>query len=298
MADKPIIDSLLVVDFYKDTMGQMIFHKHPEVPVKFAFRNRHTHIRLADCIGLGALRENLEHLRSLTFTAHELNYLAGILQYHKPMFGPDYIEFLKTFRLPGFHLDTHDGQLILEFFGSWPCVSRWETLAMQLVAELFGVAQVFDLSVSNPRAPFVAGEERLRDKVQFFKDNPRVVFSDFGTRRRFSRAWQDYVIHMLVENFGTHANQFRGTSNTFLAMKYGLTPMGTNAHELPMVYSAIYRQADEDAHRLSSQLRVLEDWEQEYGLALSIFLPDTFGSNYFFSEIVPPEMYIRWKGSR
>lgn len=63
-------------------------------------------------------------------------------------------------------------------------------------------------------------------------------------------------------------------------MKYGLTRMGTNAHELPMVYSAIYRAEDETARRLVSQARVLGDWEQQYGLGLSIFLPDTFGSDY------------------
>src|SRR5437870_1267799 len=81
-------------------------------------------------------------------------------------------------------------------------------------------------------------------------------------------------------------------------MKYGITPMGTSAHELPMVYSAIYGNEDEAAQRLISQLRVLEDWEAEYALALSIFLPDTFGSDYFFSKIVPRDMYLRWKGSR
>jgi nicotinate phosphoribosyltransferase len=92
--------------------------------------------------------------------------------------------------------------------------------------------------------------------------------------------------------------QFRGTSNTLLAMKYGLTPMGTNAHELPMVYSAIHRQQDNAEGRLISGLRVLEDWEAEYGLGLSIFLPDTYGSDYFFSQIVPRDMLARWKGSR
>ena len=74
--------------------------------------------------------------------------------------------------------------------------------------------------------------------------------------------------------------------------------MGTNAHELPMVYSAIYRREDENAQRLVSSQRVIEDWEAEYGLGLSIFLPDTYGSDYFFNKVVTPRMLQSWKGSR
>jgi nicotinate phosphoribosyltransferase len=147
------------------------------------------------------------------------------------------------------------------------------------------------------------GKRRLDEKIRMFKANPSITFSDFGTRRRFSRAWHEYVVSHLAEQFPAPGvfvdnKQFRGTSNTLLAMKYGLTPMGTNAHELPMVYSAIYRREDEQARKLVSSLRVLEDWEAEYGLGLSIFLPDTYGSDYFFREIVLPEMLKRWKGSR
>jgi nicotinate phosphoribosyltransferase len=64
-----------------------------------------------------------------------------------------------------------------------------------------------------------------------------------------------------------------------------------------MVYSAIYRDEDMAAGHLVSQLRLLQDWEDEYGLALSIFLPDTYGSDQFF-KLVPPDMIARWKGSR
>src|ERR1700752_22518 len=133
--DQPIIQSLLDVDFYKDTMGQAIFHRHAAVPVKFAFQNRHKNIRLAECIDLAKLRENLEHVRSLRFSRQELHFLMGTFEYSQPMFKLDYIEFLETFRLPEFHLEVRDGQLVLEFFGEWAYVSRWETPAMQVVSE-------------------------------------------------------------------------------------------------------------------------------------------------------------------
>jgi len=294
--DKPIIQSLLDVDFYKDTMGQAIFHRHANVPVKFAFQNRHEDVRLAECIDVARLRENLEHVRSLRFTRQELHFLMGTFEYSQPMFKLDYIEFLQTLKLPEFHIDTHDGQLELEFLGDWANVSRWETLALQVVSELYGAHEMRDAS-------WPEGERRLDEKIKAFKSNPRITFSDFGTRRRFSRAWQERVVERLAEKFPAESvfvdnAQFRGSSNTLLAMKYGLTPMGTSAHELPMVYSAIYRDEDEKAQRLVSSERVLEDWEAEYGLGLSVFLPDTYGSDYFFSKVVPQRMLKTWKGSR
>jgi nicotinate phosphoribosyltransferase len=239
----------------------------------------------------------------LRFNRQELHFLMGTFEYHQPTFKLDYIEFLKTFRLPEFHLEVRDGQLILEFFGDWAYVSRWETPAMQVVAELHSEYQSRGLTNAQRDQMWSEGRRRLAEKVKTFKSNPGITFSDFGTRRRFSRAWQDEVIATLAREFPaegafTDNRQFRGTSNTSLAMKYGLTPIGTNAHELPMVYSAIYREEDEAASRLVSQLRVLEDWEAEYGLSLSIMLPDTYGSDYFFSKIVPEEMLRTWKGSR
>lgn len=287
MADEPIIQSLLDLDFYKDTMGQAIFHRHATVPVRFEFRSRHTHVRLAECIDLAKLRENLEHLRGLQFTPQELDFLRSLRSSRGPMFQPDYIQFLRAFRLPEFHLDVRDGQLMLEFSGAWPSVSRWETLALQVVSELYGEFQGATMRDK--------GNRRLDEKIKTFKRNRGITFSDFGSRRRWTRKWQEHVISRLAEEI---PGQFRGTSNSLLSMKYNLAPMGTIAHELPMVYSAIYRDEDERAQRLVSSQRVLEDWEAEYGLDLSIFLPDTYGSEYFFSHVVSNHMLKTWKGSR
>ena len=212
MADQPIIHSLLDVDFYKDTMGQMIFHRHPAVPVKLEFRNRHTHVRLAERIDLAKLRENLQHLRGLQFTPQELDFLRSIRSSSRPMFQPDYIQFLHTLRLPEFHLDVRDGQLALEFFGPWTSVSRWETLALQVVSELYGEFQSRDINLDE-------GNLRLDEKIEMLKRNPRITFSDFGSRRRWSRKWQEHVVARLAEELPV---QFRGTCNSHLSMKYDL----------------------------------------------------------------------------
>jgi nicotinate phosphoribosyltransferase len=161
------------------------------------------------------------------------------LEHHHP--GPcssDYIQFLQTFRLPEFHLDVRDGQLTLEFLGAWPSVSRWETLALQVVSELYGEFQSRDLRASERAAIWDEGNRRLDEKIQAIKRNPGITLSDFGSRRRWSRKWQEHVVGRLAEEL---PGQFRGTSNSDLSMKLTISPMGTNAHELPMVYSAIAR---------------------------------------------------------
>ena len=103
------------------------------------------------------------------------------------------------------------------------------------------------------------GNRRLDEKIQAIQRNPGITLSDFGSRRRWSRKWQVHVVGRLAEEL---PGQFRGTSNSDLSMKLTISPMGTNAHELPMVYSAIYRDEDERAQRLVSSQRVLEDWEE------------------------------------
>ena len=120
---------------------------------------------------------------------------------------------------------------------------------------------------------------RLLDKIYTLRSAPGIAFSDFGTRRRFSSAWQHYVYEALMQelNGGSPSGQFLGTSNTYEAMVTGLVPMGTSAHELPMVIAGILDQGDDDPAWLRrAQRQVIDDWWDQYGWGLSIFLPDTF----------------------
>ena len=294
MRDQPIISSLLDVDFYKLSMGQMIYHLHPNVPVTFSFINRSKSVSLPRFIDIGRLREELEHCRSLRFTSQELHYVMGTYEYDQPMFSVDFIKFLNTLALPEFQLEEYDGQFVLNFAGAWSTGTYWETIGMSVMNELFFRSMMTSYSRFEREQAEANGRLRLGDKVRKLRDNSDITFSDFGTRRRFSRSWQDYVVGTLSEEL---PGQFKGTSNVLLAQKYGVMPTGTNAHELPMVYSGIYREED-DVDPASSQRRVLTDWETEYSLGLSLFLPDTFGSNWFFENVVTEDQLRRWKGSR
>jgi nicotinate phosphoribosyltransferase len=117
-----------------------------------------------------------------------------------------------------------------------------------------------------------------------------VSISEFGTRRRHSFLWQEYVVEAMR---GALGKTLAGTSNTFLAYKHDLEAMGTNAHELPMALAAL---ADSDEALRESQYRVLELWQKSYGGELLILLPDTFGTTQFLEGA--PDWVADWTGQR
>lgn len=295
VGDRPIVRSLMDVDFYKFPMEQLMYHRHPDIPVEFAFINRTKSVRLGECIDAGELRENLEDAKGLRYTRTGRDHISGTDEYDGRMFDQDYINYVEGFQLSDFELgNVRDGQIDLKFHGHWPEASHWETIALSIVNELFTKYQMKGMTKSERDAVFKEGVRRLERKIEFLARNPGITVSDFSTRRRASRNWQDYVVSRMST---LPESQFRGTSNTWLAMKYNKMPIGTNAHEMPMVYSGIYWNEDE-RYPLVSQRKFLEDWEDEYGLALSIFLPDTYGSDFFFRNIVTHDQLGRWKGSR
>ncbi len=296
----PIVRSRLEPDFYKFTMGQLIWRKYRQVDVTFSFRNRTPAARLGAVIDLGELREHLDHARSLLFTNSELHYLRGTNEYQERMFDEGYLEYLRTLRLPDYHLVRRGDQLELEFSGPWAEVTYWETIALSVVNETYYRTLLRGLSRFEREAIFAEGIRRLRAKLLVLKERRDIAFSDFGTRRRFAGTWQIYVDETLRDelNDGAFEGQFLGSSNTYAAMAAGLVPMGTAAHELPMVIAGTLDAGDADAAWLArAQRQVIDDWWEQYGWGLSIFLPDTFGTEFFF-QVVGDEDLRQWKGFR
>ncbi len=296
----PIVRSRLEPDFYKFTMGQLIWRKYGQVDVTFSFRNRTPAARLGEAIDLSELRQHLDHARSLMFTNSELHYLRGTNEYQERMFDEGYLEFLRTLRLPDYHLARRGDDIELEFSGPWAHVTYWETMALSIVNETYYRTLLRRLSRFEREAIFAEGIRRLRAKLLVLRERPDVVFSDFGTRRRFSGAWQIYVDETLRDelNDGASEGQFLGSSNTYAAMVAGLVPMGTAAHELPMVIAGALDAGDADPDWLRrAQRQVIDDWWEQYGWGLSIFLPDTFGSEFFFGVLSDDDLR-RWKGFR
>ena len=296
----PIVRSRLEPDFYKFTMGQLIWRKYRDVQVTFSLTNRTAKARLGRVIDPGELREQLDHARSLMFTNSELHYLRGTNEYQDRMFAEDYLAFLGELRLPECRLSTAGDDLVIECEGAWSEVTYWETIVLSIVNELYYRTLLRRVSRSARQAIFAEGVRRLRDKIRVLRERPDIVFSDFGTRRRFAGPWQHFVVETLRDelNGGAPQGQFLGTSNTYAAMTCGVVPMGTSAHELPMVIAGLLDPGGADpAWLAAAQRRVLDDWWEQYGWGLSIFLPDTFGTDFFFT-VATKEDLRSWKGFR
>jgi nicotinate phosphoribosyltransferase len=287
----PIVRSLLDTDFYKLLMLQMIWGMHPKVDATFSLINRATSVKLAEEIDEGELREQLDHARSLRFSKKEMIWLGGNNFYgRKQIFEPEFLAWLENFQLPPYHLEKRDGQYELTFAGPWVLTSMWEIPALAIINELrsrsaMKVFGPFALDVLYARA-----KAKMWDKTERLKMLPDIKISDFGTRRRHSFLWQRWCVEALKEGIG---EAFTGTSNVLLAMDTDLEALGTNAHELPMVYAALANNEDE---LKQSPYKVLRDWQRYYGGNLLIVLPDAFGTAAFLRDA--PDWVADWTGFR
>lgn len=290
----PIVQTLWDTDFYKITMAQMIWRKYRDIPVKFELINRTKDYYLSDVIPEEHLRSELDLARELRFSEDGLEYLRKMKVYEKPMFCEEFLEYLSSVRLPPCHLERRGGQYHIEFSGPWQDATHWEIPGLAIVNELktLGILARPELSVFAKDVVFASGKMRLWEKIQLLRQYPDITFTDFGTRRRFSRVWQEYIVKTCKEEL---PGQFIGTSNVWLSMKYGMEPKGTCAHEPFMGVAAMFRAMGNSIQ--CAQTRVLGDWWNEYGEGLSIVLPDTFGSNSMF-QIMTRKQARDWKGFR
>jgi nicotinate phosphoribosyltransferase len=289
----PITRSLLDTDFYKLLMLQFIWKKFPRTRTSFSFINRTVEVRLADIIHMDELREQLEQTKRLRFYKSELIWLAGNTFYgRRGIFDPAFLEWLEhDFRLSEYELSVQDGQFSLTFSGLWTETTMWEIYALSAVNELKTRAALKQLSEFELDILYARAKTRLWEKMERLRGVPGLRVSDFGTRRRHSFLWQEYVVKAMSDVLG--GSNFTGTSNTYLAYKHDLEAIGTNAHELPMALAAM---ANNDADLKASQYHLLEYWQQTYQGELLILLPDTFGTTQFLRDA--PDWVGDWTGQR
>ena len=287
----PIVRSLIDTDFYKLLMCQSVFRNKPDTHVTFSLINRSKHIKLAELIDEGELREQLDHIRSLSLARGESTWLRGNTFYGKrQMFRPDFMEWFEGLRLPPYHLEKRDGQYELTFEGAWPEVMLWEIPALAVLMELRGRAVLKDMGKFELQVLYARAMTKLWEKVEALREVPDLRIADFGTRRRHSFLWQDWCVQAMQEGLG---EKFVGTSNCLIAMRREMEAIGTNAHELPMVYSAL---AEDDEALRHAPYKVLADWHEEHDGNLRVILPDTYGTKGVLEEA--PEWLDGWTGSR
>ena len=287
----PIVRSLIDTDFYKLLMCQSVFRNHPDTRVTFSLINRTKSIRLAELVDEGELREQLDHVRSLSLSRGESTWLRGNTFYGKrQMFRSDFMEWFENLKLPPYHLEKRDGQYELTFEGAWPEVMLWEIPALAILMELRSRAVTRDMGKFELQVLYARAMTRTWQKVEQLRGLENLTLADFGTRRRHSFLWQDWCVQAMTEGLG---KSFVGTSNCLIAKNRDLEAIGTNAHELPMVYSAL---AETDADLAKAPYRVLADWHEEHDGNLRIILPDTYGTQQFLQNA--PDWLAGWTGIR
>ncbi|WP_028451522.1 nicotinate phosphoribosyltransferase [Chitinilyticum aquatile] len=268
----PVIESLLDTDLYKFTMMQEILHKQPQAQAEYAFKCRNVpEHSLADC--RTEIDAQLDHLCSLRFAEPELAYLGG-LRFIKS----DFVDFLRLFQLQRrfIRVDVADnGKLTIRVRGPMLHCMLFEIYVLAIVNEVYFRQFPQEAALATGRAKLAEKLAQLRD---FGRETPRrhpFVFFDFGTRRRFSRDWHAEVVATLAAEAQP---AFRGTSNVLLAMRYGLTPIGTMAHEYLQAFQSF-------GSRLRDfQKNALEHWVHEYRGDLGIALTDVVGTDAFLRD--------------
>ena len=287
----PIVRSLIDTDFYKLLMCQSVFRNRRDTRVAFSLINRSSEVRLADLVDEGELREQLDHIRSMQLTRGESTWLRGNTFYGKrQMFRPDFMEWFEDMRLPDYHLEKRDGQYELSFEGSWPEVMMWEIPALAVLMELRGRAVLKHMGRFELQVLYARAMTKLWQKIEAMRYVDDLRIADFGTRRRHSYLWQDWCVQAMLEGLG---DKFVGTSNCAIARHRDIEAIGTNAHELPMVYSAL---AVDDVALARAPYDVLADWQEEHDGNLRIILPDTYGTEGFLNNA--PDWLATWTGIR
>jgi nicotinate phosphoribosyltransferase len=288
----PITRSLLDTDFYKLLMLQFIWKHFPRTRATFTLMNRSHEVRLGEVVDVDELREQLESTRGLRLHKSEMIWLAGNTFYGKRgIFEPPFLHWLEhDFRLSNFELSVRDGQISLQFEGLWTETTMWEIYALSAIDELKTRASLKSLTELELDILYARAKTRLWEKMARLYGVPGLLVSDFGTRRRHSFLWQDYVVTAMRDVLGA---TFVGSSNTYLAYTHDLEAIGTNAHELPMAMAAL---ANSDEELRQSQYKMLELWQRTYQGELLIMLPDTFGTTQFLEGA--PEWVADWTGQR
>ncbi|MRM93472.1 nicotinate phosphoribosyltransferase [Riemerella anatipestifer] len=255
---KSIIDN----DFYKITMQNAVVKLFPTARVKYEFINRGKHFFPEGFAN--ELRKAVDSMAELKLTKKEKLYL----QETCPYLDLPYLDFLE-----GYHYDPSEVKIVQEgndigvsVEGLWYRTILWEVPLLALISELHYRMNKMERDSNETVVHNTVEKSRKLNELG-------VTFAEFGTRRRHSYKVHQLVMEALMEEKG----QFIGTSNVHFAMKYGVKPIGTHAHEWFMFHAAEY------GFKMANQL-ALEHWVDVYRGDLGVALSDTYTTEVFFRQ--------------
>ncbi|WWC88797.1 nicotinate phosphoribosyltransferase [Kwoniella dendrophila CBS 6074] len=296
--------SILDTDLYKLTMQNAVLHHFHDAQVVIRFTNRAPHM-LFNRACFDWVKGHVLGLSELKLQPEE----RAALEKAYPWFSSTYLDYLGSMRLDplnqvklSFHPKSDDGSLgeigiVIE--GPWRDTILYEVPIMSILSE--GYFKFVDTDW-NYDGQFELAKQKAIDLLSPPSPTSPLVFSEFGTRRRRSFRTQDTVVRGLVAGFegwkakGGKGGLLAGTSNVYLALKYGLKPAGTIAHEWIMAIGATYGYKGANG-------KAMDMWEEVYppgpnGAPLTM-LTDTYTAQAFFVDFISqPERALRWSTLR
>ncbi len=267
-----IITSLLETDAYKFSMGQAIYHQFSDYKTTWSFKCRNEDVHFTPEM-VEEIKKQIKAFCELRFTEEELEYLENIV-----WIKGSYVDFLRLWqaRYEDFTIGTDaECGLSIETKGTWLNTSMYEIPTLAIVNEVYFRMQYdYDELLESFK-------EKLEEKVRRVKSGEIClsVFSEFGLRRRLSAEAEELAVKVLAaENLGKSV--FLGTSNVYLAKKYGVTPVGTMAHEWVMCTG----QGNHKHNPAYSNWYALDAWVREYGILNGTALTDTITTDCFLKD--------------
>lgn len=275
----PIITSLLETDMYKLNMSNVIFKQFNNYTTTWTFKCRNEDVKFTKEM-IQEIREQFDYYCSLSFTEDELAWL----KINLPWLSEGYINYLKfwhpvreeVFINENNIIPYNDCGLAIEAKGTWLNTTMYEIVILAIVNEVYFS---FKYDMKKLESSF---KTRLEDKLyDLINENIKLgKFSEFGLRRRLSKASHDYLIHELIKANIQNVNiGFVGTSNVYLAKKYGVKAVGTMAHEMGMAM-----MSDQRYNVAYTNERLMEVWTNEYGIKNGIYLTDLLGRDAFLAD--------------
>lgn len=253
--------SILDNDLYKATMQQAAISQYDGLEVEYELTMRKKRDLPQGFIR--ELRRQIKLMANLAMTDEEYTWMktSPSLSFLKR----SYIDFLRGYRYNPAEVTVQErkSKIKLKIKGPWYRTILWEVPLLALKSELY-----FVMKGEKPNMELFW--RKLEEKNRMLVA-AGCMFTDFGTRRRFSFDIHDKVVEYFAKNA---PKNFMGTSNMYLAMKHGVRPIGTHAHEWFMAHAAMF--GTRSANKMG-----LDAWMKEYGGRLGHALTDTFTTDAF-----------------
>lgn len=260
-----MILSILDTDLYKFTTSYAYQKLYPNAMGTFEYVDRNNTVY--DELFLMALQQEINELEIVELRPAEFNSI--LRNKWLTRFLPvTYWEWLKQFHFEPKKIQIwldEKGHLHIRVTDYLYKVTLYEVPILYTVSECY-------YRYYNKNANIDLMYKNLAEKIEF-ANKENLVFSEFGTRRRYSSNVHELVIKYLNE----HSNTCVGTSNVYFALRYNMMPCGTFPHEWVMFHGAIwgFQQANELAMR---------DWVRCYDGDLGTVLVDTYTTKFFIKQ--------------